>query len=204
MLALAQCGAITSNSKAVFVLADASGTYSTHMDEAVATSRVITSRLNPNDLIAFGQISSCSFTDESLVVRQKLPSTPSQAARTKQAVFEVLNDYALGIQATAYTDIKGGLRYAAGELEQSDSENRIIVIISDLVEDVSPQCDTSNLTLDLDGITVIATNVTKLNSEASDPDAYARRLEDWQRTVEEAGGTWIHANSRDRLLDTIF
>ena len=78
------------------------------------------------------------------------------------------------------------------------------MVHSDLVEDVSPDCDTSELSLDLEGITVVVTNVTRSDREASDPDAYFRRLEEWQALVEEAGGKWVHANSRDRLLEYIF
>ena len=201
---VASCGAITSKSTAIFMLVDASGTYVKQVPEAITTAKLVTSRLNSNDMFAFGQIGSCSFSDESLVVRRTLPGTPSRAAYTKQEVFGELDDYGARVEATAWTDIKGGLRYAADELFQSDQNSRVIVIVSDLVEDVSPDCDTSGLALDLEGITVVATNVIKLDAEASDPDAYYARLRDWQAVVEEAGGTWVHANSRDRLLDMLF
>ncbi|WP_084420494.1 hypothetical protein [Henriciella litoralis] len=201
---LAGCGAVTSNSRAVFMLVDASGTYAKEVPDAVVTAKLVTSKLNSNDLIAFGQIGSCSFTDDSLIVRTTLPGTPSQAAYTKQDVFGRLDAYGETFEATSWTDIRGGLRYAAEELAQSDQSEKIIVIVSDLVEDVSPACDTSRISLDLEGVTVVATNVTKLSSEASNPDAYSDRLAMWQATVEDAGGTWVHANTRDRLLEKIF
>ena len=204
LISLAACGAITSNSKAVFMLVDASGTYVREVPDAVVTAKLLTSKLNYSDMFAFGEIGSCSFSDNSLVVRRTLPGTPSEAAYAKQSVFESLEAYGETVQATDWTDIRGGLRYAATELEQSDQATKIIVIVSDLVEDVSPNCDTSALQLDLEGITVIATNVTRSDREASDPDAYFRRLEEWQALVENAGGKWVHANSRDRLLEYIF
>lgn len=203
-LLTASCGAITSKSTAIFMLVDASGTYVKEVPGAITTAKLVTSRLNSNDMFAFGEIGSCSFSDESLVVRRTLPGTPSRAAYTKQEVFGELDDYGARVKATSWTDIRGGLRFAADELYQSDQNDRVIVVVSDLVEDVSPDCDTTGLALDLNGITVIATNVIKLDAEASDPDAYYARLREWQALVEDAGGTWIHANSRDRLLDMLF
>lgn len=201
---ISACGAVTSNSKAVFMLVDASGTYVREVPDAVVTAKLLTSKLNSNDMFAFGEIGSCSFTDNSLVVRRTLPGTPSEAAYAKQDVFESLEFYAESVQATGWTDIKGGLRYAAAELEQSEQASRYIVVVSDLVEDVSPECDTSGLELDLEGITVIVTNVTRSDRDASDPNAYFERLEAWEALVEDAGGTWVHANSRDRLLEYMF
>ena len=203
-LAVSACGAITSKSTAVFMLVDASGTYVKEVPDAITTAKLVTSRLNSNDMFAFGQIGSCSFSDESLVVRRTLPGTPSRAAYTKQEVFGELDDYGARVEATSWTDIKGGLRFAADELYQADQTSRVIVIVSDLVEDVSPDCDTRSLSLDLQGITVVATNVIKLDAEAANPDAYYERLREWQDLVEGAGGTWVHANSRDRLLDMLF
>jgi hypothetical protein len=204
LFAVAACGAVTSNSAAVFMLVDTSGTYVKEVPDAIRTAKLVTSKLNSNDMFAFGQIGSCSFSDASLVVRRTLPGTPSQAAYTKQEVFSELDGYGERVEATSWTDVKGGLRFAATELEQTDQSSRIIIIVSDLVEDVSPDCDTSGLKLDLAGITVMATNVTKLDSEASNPDAYFERLEEWKILVENAGGTWVHANSRDRLLEMLF
>ena len=204
LVSVAACGAITSNSKAVFMLVDVSGTYVREVPDAIMTAKLLTSKLNSNDMFAFGEIGSCSFSDNSLIVRRTLPGTPSQAALAKQDVFRSLETYGEQVDATDWTDIRGGLRYAASELEQSDQGKRIIVVHSDLVEDVSPEGDTSELSLDLEGITVIVTNVTRSDREASDPDAYFRRLEEWQALVEEAGGKWVHANSRDRLLEYIF
>jgi len=80
---ISACGAVTSNSKAVFMLVDASGTYVREVPDAVVTAKLLTSKLNSNDMFAFGEIGSCSFTDNSLVVRRTLPGTPSEAAYAK-------------------------------------------------------------------------------------------------------------------------
>jgi len=46
---------------------------------------------------------------------------------------------------------------------------------------------------------IVALNVTKLRSDNKDPREYMDRLEDWQRRVEEGGGSWRVINDMDRL-----
>ena len=202
---LAGCGVplIESNSKDVFVLVDASGTYAKNMPSAVKLSRLLVSRLNPKDSLSFGQISSCSFADENLIMRATLSSTPSRAAHEKQDAFVRLDTYAESFRATSYTDIRGALKYAALDLQQSGRKRRFILLFTDLVEDTAPDCDTSELSLDLTGITVVATNVTKLKSDAADPEAYFERLAAWEQIVTEAGGTWTLAVNSDQVFSSI-
>ena len=198
------CGAIQSKSRAVFVLVDASGSYAKTMTDSMATSKLMVAKLNPNDSIAVAQISSCSFSDEGVVVNETLPGTPSRASFAKQAIFGALDTYGSNFQASNYTDIRGALRYASGELEMSGKSSRYIIVFSDLIEDVAANCDTSDLSLDLSGITVVATNVTKSAADSADPDRYDARLDAWETAVEEAGGTWQIAPSRDQLIEAVF
>ncbi|KCZ91813.1 vWA domain-containing protein [Hyphomonas johnsonii] len=204
LVILAGCGAIKSNSRAVFVLVDASGSYARTMEESITTSRLIVAKLNPNDSIAVAQISSCSFSDDSVVFNQRLPGIPSQASHMKQAIFGALNAYGEGFKSSDFTDIHGALRYAANELEANRATSRYVVVFSDMIEDLAPDCDTSELSLDLAGITVIATNVTKTKADSSNPDLYDERLATWEKIVTDAGGQWRHAKSRDQLLDEVF
>ncbi|MEM9738739.1 MAG: hypothetical protein AAF829_02640 [Pseudomonadota bacterium] len=205
LVLLTGCGGlIQSNSKAVFVLFDASGTYANNMGDAVRTSRVLAGRLSPNDWVGFAQISSCSFTDDSIVLRRKFSGVPSQASLEQQRVFEELNGYRDSFSATAYTDIRGALRFAASELQASDQAQHYIIVFSDLIEDVAPSCDTRDLQLDLTGVTIVATAVTKTAQDSSNPELYFERLDSWKRAVEDAGGTWVHAQSPDQLLAVMF
>jgi hypothetical protein len=41
--------------------------------------------------------------------------------------------------------------------------------------------------------------VTKLRSDNVDPREYMDRLDDWQRRIEEGGGSWRVINDMDRL-----
>ena len=203
-LALTACGdLVTSSERDVFVLVDASGTYAKTMPVAIQGARLMTMKLDTEDSFSFAQISSCSFSEENVILKATLPSTPSRASLGKQQIFELLNAYGEVFQSTAYTDIRGALKYASFELALSQKDHKYIVIFSDLVEDTAPDCDTRELSLDLTGITVIATNVTKLKSDARDPEAYESRLQDWNDIVTSAGGTWVLAPSIDQVLAQI-
>lgn len=204
LLLSTSCGLVTSNSKSVFVLVDASGTYARNMGDAVISSRLLAAKLNPNDWMGFAQISSCSFSDEGVVLRARLPGVPSQASLTKQQIFQSLADYQDSFSATAYTDIRGALRFAAAELENGRDGARYIIVFSDLVEDVAPDCDTRDLALDLTGITVIATNVAKLPQDGPNPQGYFDRIDRWKQLVEAAGGEWRITASSDQLLDAVY
>ncbi len=202
-LFLSACGAIESNSRQVFILVDASGTYASHVGEAVKSANLLTSKLNPKDKIAFAQINSCSFSDDSVIVRETLPGVPSKAAGKKQLIFTKLRNFENNFKATNYTDIRGALRFAAYELEQSSVKRKFIIIYSDMVEDVSSDCDTSNLNLDLSDITVIATNVKKLKKDRANPELFFQRLKRWENIVTEANGSWVHSSDIEQLSDLI-
>ncbi len=203
--ALAACGVklIESSETDLFVLVDASGTYAANMDSAVQASRLMAVQLAPKDTITFAQISSCSFSDENVVLRSTLPSTPSRAAMRKQDIFRQLDQYRDTFQATSYTDIRGALKYASFELAQSGKDAKYIVVFSDMVEDTAPDCDTRDLAIDLTGITVIATNVTKLRSDSANPEAYFDRLAKWEEIVTSAGGIWVLAPNTEQVLESI-
>ncbi len=203
LLVCGACGFVTSTNKAVFVLVDVSGTYSKHASDAISSSRVMISKLQTNDWVGFAQISSCSFSDNGLVVREQLPSIPSQAAQVKTRIFEQLNAYGDALQPTSYTDIKGGLRYATNELGQANFDNKFIVIYSDMFEDVAPDCQTQNLEVDLTGVTVIASNVTKTNEDERDPQSYFDRLNLWKDYVESSGGRWVIASTAEQINELV-
>lgn len=194
---LAACGLITSTSRSVFVLFDASGTYAKSVPDAARAANYMIAGLQPGDFIGVGQISSCSFSDKEIVLQESLPETPSRAETAKRVLFEKLNTYAQGVKSTKYTDIRGALAQAAFELRQRPEADRYIIIFSDMVEDMGKACNTSKATLDLKGVTVVASNVIKTNS--ANPDKYFAMLKGWEKTVTDAGGKWQMAASPDQL-----
>jgi hypothetical protein len=53
--------------------------------------------------------------------------------------------------------------------------------------------------IDMQGIQVVALNVTKLRSDNVDPREFKNRLNHWQERVENGGGNWRVVNDLERL-----
>lgn len=195
--ATSACDLVTSTSRAVFVLFDASGTYAASVPTAARSASLLISDLQPGDWIGVGQISSCSFSEKEIIAQQLLPETPSRASEAKREMFNRLQAYSESVEPTKFTDIHGALAQAAFELRQRPEGSRHIVVFSDMVEDLAADCNTAGAKLDLTGISVVASNVIK--SDPANPDKYFEMLDEWERIVTEAGGTWDMALSPDQL-----
>jgi hypothetical protein len=178
-------------SAAVYALVDVSGSYFRELGTAVRTLRVMMAGLRAHDSFAVAEIGACSFSDDAVLLRFTAPDRPTERTRLIAANAQRLNDYANKARATNFTDIRGALTQAAQYLASREAEHRSIVVFSDFEEDLAPTCrrDTP-LPRELRGMTVIATNVTRLPEDNRDPARYARRLESWRKLVDAAGASW--------------
>ena len=178
-------------SSAVYGLIDVSGSYFRELDKAMRTFRVMMAGLRAHDSFAVAEIGACSFTDDAVVLRFTAPDRPTERQRLIAAGAQRLAAYASRARATNFTDIRGALIQAAQYLASREADQRSIVVFSDFEEDLPPNCrrDTP-LPRELAGMTVIATNVTRLPEDNRDPARYARRLESWKKLVEAAGARW--------------
>jgi hypothetical protein len=197
LAALSACGLVTSTNRSVFVVFDVSGTYVKSVPDATKFANLLITELQPGDWIGASQISACSFSEKEIILQRQLPETPSMADTAKRELFGQLTAYASQVKSSKYTDIHGAIAQAAFELRQRPEAARYIVLFSDMVDDYSKSCDTSNIKLDLTGIHVIAANVIK--STPGDPEKYFALLAKWEKTVTEAGGTWSLVASPDQL-----
>lgn len=195
--ALTACGLVTSTNRSVFVVFDVSGTYVKAVPDATKYANLMITEMQPGDWFGASQISACSFSEKEIILQKQLPETPSMADMAKRELFERLSVYAGQVKSAKYTDIHGALAQAAFELKQRPEAARYIVLFSDMVEDHSKGCNTSNIDLDLTGIHVIAANVIK--SDPANPDKYFEMLRNWEKTVTDAGGTWQLVTSPDQL-----
>lgn len=178
-------------STAVYALVDVSGSYFRELGTAVRALRVMMAGLKAHDSFAVAEIGACSFADEAVLLRFTAPDRPTERTRLIAANAQRLNDYANKARATNFTDIRGALTQAAQYLASREAAHRSIVVFSDFEEDLAPTCrrDTP-LPRELRGMTVIATNVTRLPEDNRDPARYAWRLENWRKLVEAAGASW--------------
>ena len=194
---LSACGLVTSTNRSVFVVFDVSGTYVQAVPDATKYANLMITELQPGDWFGASQISACSFSEKEIILQKQLPETPSMADQAKRELFQQLTAYAGQVKSAKYTDIHGAIAQAAFELRQRPEAARYIVLFSDMVDDYSKSCDTSDIKLDLTGIHVIAANVIK--SDSANPEKYFELLKKWETTVTEAGGTWSLVSSPDQL-----
>ena len=107
-----------------------------------------------------------------------------------------------GVRPAQYTDISGGLLQAVEYLSEKNPAQKTILIFSDMKEDLDKGY-VRDVPLTLQGVDVVAVNVTKLRSDNLDPREYLDRLSAWQQKVESGGGRFRVINDLDRL-DQLF
>jgi hypothetical protein len=186
----------------VYMLLDTSGTYTNELTQAQRIISFILAKINPGDSFAVAQVNSASFSEKDIVHKQTFDDRPSMANEQKRKFQKAVAKFIKGVKPSAYTDITGGLLQAIEYLNEANTGKKIILIFSDLKEELRPGY-VRNIPLKLKGFQVIAVNVTKLRSDNVDPREYMKRLEQWQSKVVTGGGSWKVINDLERL-DPIF
>ncbi len=184
--------------RGVYLLMDTSGTYTKELDNAQQLINVILVRLDPGDSFAVGRIDTGSFSEKDIVAKVTFDDRPSQTNQQKRHFRDSVDTFVKSVKSSKYTDISGGVLQAIEYLNEKGNDKKHILIFSDLKEEL-PNGYVRDLPLQLEGYDVVALNVTKLRSDNIDPREYLDRLEDWQRRVEEGGGSWRVINDMDRL-----
>lgn len=186
----------------VYMLVDTSGTYTNELSQAQRIINFILAKLNPGDTFAVAQVNTGSFTEKDIVHKQTFDDRPSMANEQKRKFQVAISKFIKGVKPSAYTDITGGLLQATEYLNEANTGRKVILIFSDLKEELKPGY-IRNIPLKLNGVQVIAVNVTKLRSDNVDPREYMKRLDEWQSKVVSGGGSWKVINDLERL-DPIF
>ena len=195
---LAACAEPPQRNTGVYMLVDTSGTYTKEIDQAQQIINVILARLEPNDAFAVARVDTGSFSERDIVAKMHFDDRPSVANQQKRQFRDSVDQFVEGVSASSHTDITGGVLQATEFLTEKGTGKKVIFIFSDLKEDL-PEGYVRDIPLTLDGFHVIALNVTKLRTDNIDPREYMDRIEDWQRRVEEGGGTWQVVNDLERL-----
>jgi hypothetical protein len=204
-LAVAAAGCVDprSQSHAVYVLIDTSGTYAREAGKAQLIVNYLLGTLQPGDSLAVARVQSRSFTEKDIIAKAMFDQRPSQANAQKRAFREKTDAFLRTVQGSAYTDITGGMIQGAEFLNETGAGKKTILIFSDMQEELD-KVTIRNFPISLKNIRVIAVNVVKLNTDNIDPRRYLGRLEAWQKRVEGAGASeWKVINDLERL-DAIF
>jgi len=182
----------------VYLLMDTSGTYTKELGNAQKLVNVMLVKLEPSDSFAVARIDTGSFSEKDIITKVTFNDRPSEANRQKRHFRDAMDQFVKDVKPSRFTDITGGLLQAAEYLNEKGTGRKTILIYSDLKEEL-PEGYIRDIPFQLEGFDVIALNVTKLRSDNIDPREYMDRLEEWQRRVEEGGGSWRVINDMDKL-----
>jgi hypothetical protein len=196
------CGPAVNHSQSVYVLVDTSGTYTKEVGKAQGVVNYLLGNLDPGDSLAVATIKSRSFSEKDIIAKVSLTKDPIQANSQKKAFSEKIAEFARstqGSRGTAYTDITGGIVQAAEFLNETGAGRKTIIIFSDMQEELDYKT-VRNFPMKLDGIRIIALNVSKLGSDNVDPRRYMGRLEWWEQRTRAAGAVdWRVVNDMEHL-----
>jgi len=199
---LAGCGPKTDHHQAVYVLVDTSGTYTKEVVKAQTVINYLLGMLQPGDTLAVGRVKSRSFSEKDIVAKVSLVKDPLQANAQKRAFSAEMDKFAQmekNDRGSLYTDITGGLMQAAEFLNETGAGEKTVIIFSDMQEELDYKT-VRNFPIRLDGIRVIALNVTKLGTDNVDPRRYTGRLEWWEQRTKAAGAVeWRVVNDMEHL-----
>ncbi|MDH3211117.1 MAG: hypothetical protein OEM05_01410 [Myxococcales bacterium] len=174
--------------QAIGVLIDVSGTYSDKRVETVnVIKREILPHMVPGDTLLVIRIDSESYDKENVEALLTLDRRPSHANAQKLAMARKLDGFARREQGSKHTDIPGAIMLASEYLAEVGSGSRVMLIFSDLQEDLPAGSKRALAKDELQGTHVAAMNVKRLNRDTSDPRVFRDRLAAWEGRVKSAG-----------------
>lgn len=182
----------------VYMLLDTSGTYTKELVQAQRVINYALTQMNPGDTFAIARVDTGSFSEKDIVHKQTFDDRPSMANQQKRQFREKINKFVKTVKPSRFTDITGGILQATEFLAERGTRKKTIIIFSDLKEEIK-EGYVRNIDFHLDGVRVVALNVTKLRSDNIDPREYINRLEQWKNRVESGEGEWLVINDIERL-----
>lgn len=198
-LVLTGCDEQKPATKSVYLLLDTSGTYTKELDKAQSIMNYLLATLNSGDSIAVARIDSGSFNEKDIIAKTTFDSRPSTTNNQKRVFKQKVDTFIANLEKGSFrTDITGGILQAADFVNETQAGEKYVLIFSDLEEDLQ-KGQIRDFPIDMQGIQVVALNVTKLRSDNVDPREFKNRLNHWQKRVEDGGGSWRVVNDLERL-----
>jgi hypothetical protein len=198
----AGCGGQVNRSQAVYILIDTSGTYAKEVTKAQSVVNYVLGSLQPGDALAVARVKSRSFSEKDIVAKVTLNRDPLQANGQKRKFAEQIAAFAKAAEVSTgsrYTDITGGMMQGAEFLNETGAGSKTIIVFSDMQEDLDTKT-VRDFPIKLEGVRIIALNVTKLDADNVDPRRYTSRLEWWERRAKAAGASeWRVVNDLEHL-----
>ena len=182
----------------VFLLLDTSGTYAGELERARSVINYLLGTLDPGDSFGVARIDGGSFSEKDILMRVTFDERPSVANDEKRLFMEKVGAFADTVSSASHTDITGGVLQAVEWLDEVGPGRKTVLIFSDMEEDL-PEGFIRDFPIELEGVRVIALNVTKLLPDNVDPRVYMGRLDAWRERVEAGGGQFAVINDLERL-----
>lgn len=198
------CADSRSHSNGVYMLLDTSGTYVEELNKARQIINFLLANLNSGDSLAVAKVETKSFSEKDILAKVTFDRRPSYANQQKRGFNQKIADFAKnGRKGSAYTDITGALIQGAEYLNEANPGNKTIIIFSDMQEELQ-KGTVRDFPIKMNGIRVVAVNVTKLRSDNTDPRRYLDRLAWWEKRMRDAGAVeWRVINDLDHLEEVL-
>ena len=201
LLLSASCTDGSEHARATCALVDESGTYADERDEVIRILRTaILPEMLPDDHFILGRIDSQSYERSNIVATLHLDTRPSRVHQQKLAFLQELEAFAARKERSRYTDIRGAMMMCAEHLADTGAANKVMVVFSDMREEL-PRGFARKIESDrFAGISIIAMNVKKLRVDNADPMTYRARLDRWDRMLKKGGGEFEVVVAPEKLI----
>lgn len=184
--------------RAVYVLVDIPVSTDEEFDSMRSVIRHLLAKLRPGESLALARINGESFTDENIVARISFDPRPSKANAQKRAFLVAVDELGQKMQSSTFTDMTGGLLQAVEYLNESGTEKKYILMLSDLEEEVRYQ-QVQDFPVNFNGAQMLVMHPFVLSGGSIDSKQYLLRIDHWRARVEAGNGSWREVDSLDRL-----
>jgi hypothetical protein len=190
LAALVGCDQESRYDQVVCVLIDESGTYADEKHEVVRIlKREVLPAMEPGDTLLVIRIDAESYEKNNIEALMTLDPRPSRANAQKLALAQKLDSLAQRNQRASHTDIPGAMMLGSEYLAELPSGSRVMLVFSDMQEDLAPGTRRELAQDEFAGIHVAAMNVKRLGADNADPQQFRRRMSSWEQRVMAAGGS---------------
>jgi hypothetical protein len=200
---LGACNDESRYDQAICVLIDESGTYADQKMEVVRIlKREVLPSMEPGDTLLVIRIDGESYQKENVEALMTLDARPSRANAQKLALAQKLDTLVKRGGSSDHTDIPGAMMLGSEYLAELDSGSRVMLVFSDMQEDLAPGTQRNLAVDEFDGLWIAAMNVKRLGSDNADPNVFRGRLKAWEERVLGAGGLgWRTFMDASKLAD---
>ena len=187
VVAVTACSDARRYDQAICVLIDVSGTYAEEKAEVVRIiKREILPAMMPGDTLLVIRIDSESYQQDNVEALVSFDSRPSRANAQKLAASRKLDEFAASDTRSIHTDIEGAMMLGAEYLHELASGSRVMLVFSDMEQDLPAGTRRTIAEDEFEGIRVVAMNVKRLSGDAADPQVFRSRLSGWEDRVVAA------------------